>query len=423
MKIIEMAKSDIESTPIPPYLLFCRRRRLVDRLRWHAIALKWRQQKSLSWKIGYIALVVCWPALATFLSMREAWRTGGQVREMSGRPVFSQLLEQWALACWFGLPPHAYYNYGLFRRNRQIPARDYLHNSVMTALIVGLSPNANDSDFRDKVKFTQRCHDSDLPVIPILTVLKDGQFTAGTVQSAESLPEKDLFAKPVDRALGRGILAWTYERTGRYRSTDGTVQTGDDIFNTLRRLSHQFTYILQPRITNHSDLAKLTAGGLCTVRVVTGRDRAGQISILAAVYRMGRSGSLGDNFAAGGLAASIDLAEGRLSTAAGKAPASVRFTHHPDTGYPIAGIVIPDWEDVKRLCLRAHERISQFTIVGWDVAVTDQGAMLVEGNWKPGVEVIQKGYDLPATECPFSALILEHLESPQSSAMRPSIAT
>lgn len=412
----------IECTPIPPYLLFSRHTEALDRLRWRAIALKWRQRKSVSWKVKFVALSIGWPIFATYLSLREIRRYGTSIQQQTGRPIWKQFCEQWMLACWSGVPPHAYYNYALFRPERRGSAHNYVHNPVMTALAYGFRPEAEYTDLHDKVRFEALCRKHSLPTIPIFSFFEGGRVVGGEVDSADHLPEADLFAKPTDACIGRGVLAWSFESSNRYRSSDGTVCTGQDIFRTLAEASRERPYLLQPRIVNHPDLMHLTSGGLCTMRVITGMWPSGEVEVLAAVFKMPRKPGLADNFAAGGIACPIRLSDGRLGTAAGKELTVERISHHPDTGELIEGTVVPEWERVRELCIRAHERLTPSVIIGWDVAATDQGTLLVEGNYKPCMELLQKGGDRPINESPFAPLFLKHLESSPSRSSPPELA-
>src|SRR5262249_5928536 len=48
--------------------------------------------------------------------------------------------------------------------------------------------------------------------------------------------------------------------------------------------------------------------------------------------------------------------------------------------------VLPDWEAGVRMALRAHSLCTNFVFVGWDIALTSEGPMILEGNknWSAG---------------------------------------
>ena len=98
-----------------------------------------------------------------------------------------------------------------------------------------------------------------------------------------------------------------------------------------------------------------------------------------------------DNFAHGGIAAPVKIATGEVGAAVSKSVAGMvrgdSFPTHPDTGRPIAGLRLPNWQEVLDLCVRAHARFSEFHSIGWDVAIAEDGPILIEGNenWDPVV--------------------------------------
>ena len=50
---------------------------------------------------------------------------------------------------------------------------------------------------------------------------------------------------------------------------------------------------------------------------------------------------------------------------------------------------IPYWEESKALCLKAATRVPQMRYIGWDVGVTPNGPVFVEGNNLPGYDILQ----------------------------------
>jgi hypothetical protein len=105
-----------------------------------------------------------------------------------------------------------------------------------------------------------------------------------------------------------------------------------------------------------------------------------EIVFLAARLRISVNSPV-DNMAAGNIAAPVDLKTG-VVTGPGVfsdiTRDSVRV--HPVTGKEIEGFRIPHWEKVLELAGTAARNASGNKSVGWDIAVTEDGAELIEGN-------------------------------------------
>ena len=95
-----------------------------------------------------------------------------------------------------------------------------------------------------------------------------------------------------------------------------------------------------------------------------------------------------DNFNAGGMVAPIDIKTGKIIYPAVNKKNLV-FDIHPETNTPIQGFQIPEWELVKSLVLEAAKVVPQVGLVGWDVAISDHGPLLIEGNEFPGHDIYQ----------------------------------
>mgnify|MGYP003150504758 FL=1 len=58
---------------------------------------------------------------------------------------------------------------------------------------------------------------------------------------------------------------------------------------------------------------------------------------------------------------------------------------HPDSGYPIADFQLPMFDEVIAFVDKVARHVPQVKYVGWDIAVTPDGPVLIEGNWATGV--------------------------------------
>jgi len=117
--------------------------------------------------------------------------------------------------------------------------------------------------------------------------------------------------------------------------------------------------------------------------------------VAAAVQRIGVEATAPtDNWSAGGICAPVDLGTGRLGRGRmhprkGRA-AQPYYTHHPETGAPIEGSVLPCWEAVKETVLRACERVPLIRYAGWDVMVDDTDTpVIIEANNNSDVNLLQ----------------------------------
>ncbi len=76
----------------------------------------------------------------------------------------------------------------------------------------------------------------------------------------------------------------------------------------------------------------------------------------------------------------IDVETGRLSAGIVRGKFE-SFTVHPTSGKEALGFALPLWKETLELCRTAHSKVfSNFPTVGWDVAITPEGPVLVEMN-------------------------------------------
>jgi hypothetical protein len=109
----------------------------------------------------------------------------------------------------------------------------------------------------------------------------------------------------------------------------------------------------------------------------------------------------------------VDPATGVLSAAVTMHESfrALRLEQHPDTGAAIAGIRLPHRPESVALALRAHQMLGGIACVGWDVAILDDGPVMLEGNWNPGVRAVQMSSRVPLDETAYARGLAEHLEA------------
>jgi hypothetical protein len=133
--------------------------------------------------------------------------------------------------------------------------------------------------------------------------------------------------------------------------------------------------LVQPVLLNHPDLHVETNAALATARLVTGRSADGGVVPIYGFIYFARPNSI---TAKGGDIALIDVAAGRLMSAPLKGICGAKlFSYRQFTD---DDFTLPDWDAVLLYSKVAHRACSNFIFVGWDVALTDRGPMLLEGN-------------------------------------------
>lgn len=140
-------------------------------------------------------------------------------------------------------------------------------------------------------------------------------------------------------------------------------------------------YLFQKRLELHPDLVAVCGDRIGTMRlmVLVGEDGA---ELFQALWKIPTGDNIADNFwRHGNMLAALDPDSGRiLRVVQGVAMDQTEVDKHPDTGGSLVDFTIPNWAAVKSLCLSAAESLSEFSMQGWDVALTPDGPVLVEVN-------------------------------------------
>ena len=104
--------------------------------------------------------------------------------------------------------------------------------------------------------------------------------------------------------------------------------------------------------------------------------------ILAIAQKFGR-GQVADQMDFGGFYTMLD--DSGKSLGAGYDSHGNVYTHHPESGYPIAEFQLPMIGEVRAFVDALARHVPQVQYVGWDIALTSSGPVVIEGNWGTGV--------------------------------------
>ncbi len=220
-----------------------------------------------------------------------------------------------------------------------------------------------------------------IPVVPVLAHSIEGNIYS---LSNIKLVELDrFFVKATNAICGLDVFLVTVEN-GRF------LLNGEEI--DISTIVKKHDYIFQPAIENHPEIKVINPTALNTVRLVTCRKKDRTLELFdSGALRTGRANVNVDNLAQGGIGIGIDE-DGRLKRYGytyDKNYCYSKLEIHPDSNIVFEGRSIPFyWESVD-LVLKAHELFPNIKTIGWDVAITSDGPLLLEANHNWGVVMQQ----------------------------------
>lgn len=194
-----------------------------------------------------------------------------------------------------------------------------------------------------------------------------------------------LVVKPRDGAHGAGVRLLERSRGG----TRVNGQEVDGLDDVLRG-----RVVVSEFVEQHEYARAIFPGSTNTLRVLSlRRHDDGEPFVAAAIHRFGSERSKPvDNIELGGFTARVDLETGALGPLAAIPGASIPhgrrlvwFDEHPDTGTRVTGTVVPRWAEIVDELNRTMSLLPGFSWIGWDVAVTDDGLSIIEGNTGSGI--------------------------------------
>ncbi len=144
-------------------------------------------------------------------------------------------------------------------------------------------------------------------------------------------------------------------------------------------------YTFQPFYQCHANLRAHVGSAMASVRIVTLLTDRG-VEPWYGVIRVPAKLAMHDGDATDtriwGL---IDLAAGQITRIRSlRDPLSPDVTHWLNETEPFLGFTLPHWDQAMTICRTGHECFPGHGIIGWDVFLTEQGALLNEANANPG---------------------------------------
>lgn len=302
----------------------------------------------------------------------------------------------------YRIGPHEVLNTDLVDPGKPLTADAYLiGRQWLTRNQRRFNPDEWTSLVEDKVVFDAYCRANKIPVPKLYAVFDNGSGWArpGKLITerdewerffAEELPH-EFIVKPALGVFGQGVDL--YRRDGQsFEDWSGQAFSAASLYDHLRAVPRYKRLVFQERVFNDPDIQTMTGTrSLQTARIVTWVTKEGQVALYHTHLKLILKNNLLDNFSvgrSGNMMVDIDPATGQLaaSTAATADRVGLEYVPaHPVTNVTIAGTLLPHWSATRQLIERVARLFLPLRTIGWDLAITADGPVIIEGNafWGP----------------------------------------
>lgn len=203
----------------------------------------------------------------------------------------------------------------------------------------------------------------------VLTELADGEY----------------FVKNTMMESGSGVYGFSVNHGKIIMNSDKPGNIG------IPEMTRRGRWIIQHKLTSHPAISAVNSTALNTTRIFTlvtvnGIEYAGGYQAFAT------GDAVTDSWQHGSVYVSIDPSRnrlGRFGITSQSDPRIGLLYEHPDSGIVFEGYEIPFLNESVEQCCRAHSLFEGALIIGWDVAVTSDGPVILEANENPGINVLQ----------------------------------
>ncbi len=180
--------------------------------------------------------------------------------------------------------------------------------------------------------------------------------------------QKGIIIKPLGGMEGQGI----------YKIAAQKLLSENEIEQAYREL--QKTDSIIEELVEQHPLMRFNSESVNTIRAITLMDKnTHEIKMLKTVLRAGVGNAVVDNYHQGGCCYEVDVESGRICSF-GISAKEGKTLFHPGTDICMMGYEIPNWKHVIDGCIKAHSLLPECRYISWDVAITEDGIELIEGN-------------------------------------------
>ncbi len=339
-------------------------------------------------------------------TLKEYWITATKLSTYSGKPRLWILAKMFACRLIYDFGPQDYVLFNFNRKPFNV-AKTYLRKHQLEALQSSINKKAVRHRLDNKLEFNLKCRKNNLPSPDILAVVAQHGYekyhddftfinsTAALVAHLKTQGNGRYLFKLINGSHGIGIVRF-YFKENKFLSDDEQEIDLSYIFSS----DTPNCYILQKCLSPHTLLNQVMPdGSLGTVRMISMGCGKG-FTLFLPCLRIPVGANVADNFAHGkanNLIAGVDHKTGQLHKPYANDSAGLGLVEesyaHPSNQFVIEGFQLPFWQEMVSLVEKASASFSEFNTVGWDVALTENGPCLLEGNWRYDCDILQVAFD------------------------------
>ena len=324
---------------------------------------------------------VLWYGFYGWIQSYRQWRRYSLIlSEQENIPRFKQLRHILVLAFLHSVPPQFYYRYKLYRTSEK-KWFNYIYTHELPQWHHCMSPVVSPEShafLENKNTFSSICSRQKLPAIPTVFFIEENKpFDLQTLFVKQSF-----FLKPNTGSRKRGCFMLYYvpeEDDYQLKSPFfSDIHGRSNIVRELKSLAAGADYLIQPLLKNHPWFSNLFPYmELITIRLITVVNTAPET--ISAILEIPTR--------------NLDNIPFRIETQGGELfplkCSLVAIENQEEMNTLLQKKVLPHWEQIKHIAELAHRHCLDVKTVGWDLALTDQGVKILEGNFNWGVEAHQ----------------------------------
>jgi hypothetical protein len=265
---------------------------------------------------------------------------------------------------------------GLHKKGKKI--NEYISDHEFLAIHDKLNPRYYISILEDKYVFDRFLAGFGFPLAEFIGLLENGMIT--WIPGRKTEPIGNLFHTDLD-CFCKFHTGWGGSMVFHLVIDNGAIMINNKICtrDEVISMTKKGIYVLQKSIKQHSEMNRLNNSCVNTIRIVTIHDGR-TIHKYASFIRIGIGKSHVDNISAGNIACGIKEDGFLFDKSLDAFMINAGLTRHPDTNIPFASFKVPFYHEAIDLAIDMHKAFHCFFIIGWDIAITESGPVVIEGN-------------------------------------------